>query len=72
MQVAASELHPTDPVRLQAVLLSTVFTYEIEQDTATAETGARTAFDLAIAELSEVDGERCEESVQILQILRGS
>merc|ERR1711979_144203 len=65
-----AEMPPTHPIRLGLALNYSVFHYEILNNPEEACTLAKTAFDLAIAELDTLSEESYKDSTLIMQLLR--
>eukprot|EP00298_Acanthocystis_sp_HF-20_P027464 c559_g1_i1.p1 GENE.c559_g1_i1~~c559_g1_i1.p1 ORF type:complete len:241 (+),score=69.69 c559_g1_i1:41-763(+) len=70
LEIAQSALKPTDSIRLGLALNFSVFYYEILNLPEKACSVAKSAFDLAIAELDSVSELEYKESTLILQLLR--
>ena len=70
MSEAKKELSPTHPIRLGLALNFSVFHYEIENKPNDACDLAKSAFDLAIAELDELKEDSYKDSTLIMQLLR--
>lgn len=68
--IAESEMPPTHPIRLGLALNFSVFHYEILNNPEEACTLAKSAFDLAIAELDTLSEESYKDSTLIMQLLR--
>jgi len=68
--IAEAEMPPTHPIRLGLALNFSVFHYEILSNPEEACTLAKTAFDLAIAELDTLSEESYKDSTLIMQLLR--
>jgi len=68
--IAEAEMPPTHPIRLGLALNFSVFHYEILNNPEEACTLAKTAFDLAIAELDTLSEESYKDSTLIMQLLR--
>merc|ERR1711997_838676 len=69
-KIAESEMPPTHPIRLGLALNFSVFHYEILNNPEEACTLAKSAFDLAIAELDTLSEESYKDSTLIMQLLR--
>lgn len=70
MEVAASKLKPTHPIRLGLALNYSVCCYEILKDQKTACEMAKQAFDDAISKLDQLDEASYKDSTLIMQLLR--
>jgi len=70
MDVAASKLPPTHPIRLGLALNFSVCYYEILKDKKKACELAKKAFDEAIAKLDQLDEASYKDSTLIMQLLR--
>jgi len=68
--IAENEMPPTHPIRLGLALNFSVFHYEILNNPEEACQLAKTAFDLAIAELDTLSEESYKDSTLIMQLLR--
>jgi len=68
--IAEAEMPPTHPIRLGLALNFSVFHYEILNNPEEACTLAKSAFDLAIAELDTLSEESYKDSTLIMQLLR--
>jgi len=68
--IAEQEMPPTHPIRLGLALNFSVFHYEILNNPEEACTLAKSAFDLAIAELDTLSEESYKDSTLIMQLLR--
>lgn len=68
--IAENEMPPTHPIRLGLALNFSVFHYEILNNPEEACTLAKSAFDLAIAELDTLSEESYKDSTLIMQLLR--
>lgn len=68
--IAEAEMPPTHPIRLGLALNFSVFHYEILSNPEEACTLAKSAFDLAIAELDTLSEESYKDSTLIMQLLR--
>ena len=69
-QLANSQLQPTHPIRLGLALNFSVFHYEVLEQPTEACNMAKSAFDLAIAELDNLDEEQYKDSTTIMQLIR--
>jgi len=69
-EIAEAEMPPTHPIRLGLALNFSVFHYEILNNPEEACTLAKSAFDLAIAELDTLSEESYKDSTLIMQLLR--
>jgi len=69
-QIAEEKMPPTHPIRLGLALNFSVFHYEILNNPEEACTLAKSAFDLAIAELDTLSEESYKDSTLIMQLLR--
>jgi len=69
-KIAEQEMPPTHPIRLGLALNFSVFHYEILNNPEEACHLAKTAFDLAIAELDTLSEESYKDSTLIMQLLR--
>jgi 14-3-3 protein beta/theta/zeta len=69
-EIAENEMPPTHPIRLGLALNFSVFHYEILNNPEEACTLAKSAFDLAIAELDTLSEESYKDSTLIMQLLR--
>lgn len=69
-KIAEKEMAPTHPIRLGLALNFSVFHYEILNNPDEACSLAKTAFDLAIAELDTLSEESYKDSTLIMQLLR--
>jgi hypothetical protein len=69
-QTAAEDLQPTNPIRLGLALNFSVFFYEICGEKVQATQLARTAFDGAIDNLSDLGDEEYKDSTLIMQLLK--
>jgi len=67
---ANSSLQPTHPIRLGLALNFSVFHYEVLEQPTEACSMAKSAFDLAIAELDNLDEEQYKDSTTIMQLIR--
>merc|ERR1712098_845895 len=70
MEVAATDLAVTHPIRLGLALNFSVFHYEVLGNPEEACTMARKAFEDAIAELDSVAEDSYKDSTLIMQLLR--
>ncbi|KAK7093811.1 14-3-3 protein zeta-like [Littorina saxatilis] len=70
MDVAKESMPPTHPNRLGLALNYSVFYYEILNSPDKACNLAKEAFDEAIHELDNLQGEECKDSTLIMQLLR--
>jgi len=70
MAEAERSVPATDPLRLGIALNCAVFYYEILKSVERAKSVAQRAFDDGIASLSELEPDRKQKSMQILQLLR--
>lgn len=70
MDIAEQHMKPTHPNRLGLALNFSVFYYEIQNAPDKACHLAKSAFDLAIAELDSVEQESYKDSTLIMQLLR--
>ena len=70
MEVSATDLAPTHPIRLGLVLNFSVFYYEIMNQSSEACQLAKKAFDDAIAELDTLSEDSYKDSTLIMQLLR--
>lgn len=70
MEVAKEHMPPTHPNRLGLALNYSVFYYEILNSPDKACQLAKEAFDDAISELDNLQGEDCKDSTLIMQLLR--
>lgn len=70
MEVAKEHMAPTHPNRLGLALNYSVFYYEILNSPDKACTLAKEAFDDAIHELDNLQGDECKDSTLIMQLLR--
>jgi len=68
--IAEEQMPPTHPIRLGLALNFSVFHYEILNNPEEACTLAKSAFDLAIAELDTLSEESYKDSTLIMQLLR--
>jgi 14-3-3 protein beta/theta/zeta len=68
--IAEAEMPPTHPIRLGLALNFSVSHYEILSNPEEACTLAKSAFDLAIAELDTLSEESYKDSTLIMQLLR--
>ena len=71
-QTATDHMRPTHPSRLGLALNHSVFYYEILNNPEEACKLAKSAFDLAICELDQLQeqGDECKDSTLIMQLLR--
>lgn len=70
MQVASTELTPTQPIRLGLALNYSVFHYEIQNSPAEACALAKQAFDEALAEIDSLSEDSYKDSTLIMQLLK--
>jgi len=70
MEVAATKLKPTHPIRLGLALNYSVCMYEILKDQKSACEMAKNAFDDAISKLDQLDEASYKDSTLIMQLLR--
>jgi len=68
--IAATELPPTNPIRLGLALNFSVFYYEILNDAPQACTLAKQAFDDALAEIESLTDEHYKDATLIMQLLK--
>lgn len=69
MDLAISQMQPTNPIRLGLILNFSVFFYEIRHQLQTACEMAKKGFDDAIAELDTLNEESFKDSTLIMQVL---
>ena len=69
-ELANTSLQPTHPIRLGLALNFSVFHYEVLEQPTEACSMAKSAFDLAIAELDNLDEEQYKDSTTIMQLIR--
>lgn len=69
-ELANSSLQPTHPIRLGLALNFSVFHYEVLEQPTEACNMAKSAFDLAIAELDNLNEEQYKDSTTIMQLIR--
>ena len=68
--VAKEHLSPTHPIRLGLALNFSVFYYEVLGSPECACTMAKTAFDTAVGDLGQLEGENYKDTTLIMQLLR--
>ena len=68
--VAKESLSPTHPIRLGLALNFSVFYYEVLGSPECACTMAKTAFDAAVCDLGQLEGESYKDTTLIMQLLR--
>lgn len=68
--VAKEQLSPTHPIRLGLALNFSVFYYEVLGSPESACTMAKTAFDAAVGDLNQLEGESYKDTTLIMQLLR--
>lgn len=69
-EVAKEQLSPTHPIRLGLALNFSVFYYEVLGSPERACTMAKTAFDAAVGDLGQLEGESYKDTTLIMQLLR--
>ena len=68
--VAKEHLSPTHPIRLGLALNFSVFYYEVLGSPECACKMAKTAFDTAVGDLGQLEGESYKDTTLIMQLLR--
>lgn len=68
--VAKDQLSPTNPIRLGLALNFSVFYYEVLGSPERACALAKTAFDTAVGDLGQLEGESYKDTTLIMQLLR--
>merc|ERR1711953_1233089 len=69
-QIASEHLKTTHPIRLGLALNSSVFHYEVMNDPTKACQLAKSAFDEAIADIEQLDGDVYKDATTIMQLIR--
>ena len=69
-EVATSHLKTTHPIRLGLALNSSVFYYEVMNDSTRACQLAKQAFDEAIADIEQLDDDVYKDATTIMQLIR--